>query len=141
MKRKPSRIRGVEGTRNSKLVFNIGLKKSPEVVAEKTIDAKPSLKPKMKKALQVELTLPGEGKDRMFNASKKFEGKVSLALLESALKGEVVNKPHDAVQALDVRMRHFSSLGRHRVPFMRARTWNQTYIWQKSPNWEHAIRG
>ncbi|XP_063956243.1 protein argonaute-2-like [Lytechinus pictus] len=98
----------------------------------------------MKKALQqleLDVTLPGEGKDGMFKASIKFEGKVSMALPESALKGEVVNIPHDAVQALDVRMRHSPSLRKHRVPFIRARTWNQRYIWQKSPNWEHAIWG
>lgn len=56
------------------------------------------------------MTLPGEGKDRIFKASIKFEGKVSLSLLEAALKGEVMNIPHEAVQALDVIMRHLPSL-------------------------------
>ncbi|XP_072175930.1 protein argonaute-2-like [Diadema setosum] len=60
--------------------------------------------------VELEVTLPGEGKDRIFKANIKYEGKVSLSLLESALKGEVVQIPYDAVQALDVIMRHLPSL-------------------------------
>ncbi|XP_041463318.1 PEST proteolytic signal-containing nuclear protein-like [Lytechinus variegatus] len=50
LKRKPSDEQGKEGTKKSKLSFNIGLKKSSAIATENiTSDGKPSLsKPKMK---------------------------------------------------------------------------------------------
>ncbi|NP_001295590.1 protein argonaute-2 [Strongylocentrotus purpuratus] len=60
--------------------------------------------------VELEATLPGEGKDRVFKTQIRYVGKVSLSLLESALKGEVEHMPYDAIQALDVIMRHLPSM-------------------------------
>lgn len=60
--------------------------------------------------VEVEVTLPGEGKDRQFKVMIRFEAKVSLFALEDALQGKVMNVPYDSIQALDVIMRHLPSL-------------------------------
>uniref|UniRef100_A0A1I8GV41 Protein argonaute-1 n=1 Tax=Macrostomum lignano TaxID=282301 RepID=A0A1I8GV41_9PLAT len=62
--------------------------------------------------LELEVTLPGEGssKDRVFRVSLKYLGEVSLFALEEALEGRRRNIPADAVNALDVIMRHLPSL-------------------------------
>lgn len=49
LKRKPSDEQETDGTKKSKLSFNIGLKKSPAVATEnKTFNTKPLLKPKIR---------------------------------------------------------------------------------------------
>ncbi|XP_001182487.3 PEST proteolytic signal-containing nuclear protein [Strongylocentrotus purpuratus] len=49
LKRKPSDEQETDGTKKSKLSFNIGLKKSPAVATEnKTFNAKPLIKPKIR---------------------------------------------------------------------------------------------
>lgn len=58
----------------------------------------------------LEVTLPGEGKDRVFRVSIKRIGQVSLDMLENALGGESRTIPMDAIQALDVIMRHLPSM-------------------------------
>ncbi|KAK4336897.1 hypothetical protein RND71_043462 [Anisodus tanguticus] len=60
--------------------------------------------------LELEVTLPGEGKDRIFRVTIKYVGQVSLDLLENALEGESRTIPMDAIQALDVIMRHLPSM-------------------------------
>ncbi|PAA58162.1 hypothetical protein BOX15_Mlig010628g1 [Macrostomum lignano] len=61
--------------------------------------------------LELEVTLPGEGsKDRVFKVMMKYLGEVSLFALEEALEGRRQNIPADAVNALDVVMRHLPSL-------------------------------
>ena len=55
------------------------------------------------------MTLPGEGRDRVFHVSIKFVAQVSLYALDEALEGKN-HIPLDAVQALDVVMRHLSSM-------------------------------
>jgi len=54
--------------------------------------------------------LPGEGRDRMFKVSIKWISQVSLLALEDALEGRVNEIPFDAIQALDVVMRHLPSM-------------------------------
>ena len=56
------------------------------------------------------MTLPGEGRDRVFHVSIKFVAQVSLYALDEALEGKNQQIPLDAVQALDVVMRHLSSM-------------------------------
>ncbi|PAA47622.1 hypothetical protein BOX15_Mlig010628g3 [Macrostomum lignano] len=61
--------------------------------------------------LELEVTLPGEGsKDRVFKVMMKYLGEVSLFALEEALEGRRQNIPAEAVNALDVVMRHLPSL-------------------------------
>ena len=60
--------------------------------------------------VDLEVTLPGEGRDRVFRVSIKFVAQVSLYALEEAMEGRNVSIPMDAVQALDVVMRHMSSM-------------------------------
>ncbi|CAF0731815.1 unnamed protein product [Brachionus calyciflorus] len=60
--------------------------------------------------VEVEVTLPGEGKDRQFKVAIRFEAKVSLFALEDALNGKNMNVPYDSIQALDVIMRHLPSM-------------------------------
>ena len=55
-------------------------------------------------AIELEVTLPGEGKDRVFRVSIKWVAQVSLYDLEEALEGRTRNIPFDAIQALDVVM-------------------------------------
>lgn len=61
-------------------------------------------------AIELEVTLPGEGKDRVFRVSIKWVAQVSLYDLEEALEGRTRNIPFDAIQALDVVMRHLPSM-------------------------------
>src|SRR5690606_16919443 len=59
---------------------------------------------------EFEVTLPGEGKDRVFRVQIKRIGQVNLDLLENALEGKSRTIPVDAIQALDVIMRHLPSM-------------------------------
>lgn len=58
----------------------------------------------------LEVTLPGEGKDRVFRVSIKWISQVSLNALDLALEGNSRTIPFDATQALDVVMRHLPSM-------------------------------
>ncbi|BFZ11365.1 hypothetical protein BsWGS_14404 [Bradybaena similaris] len=59
--------------------------------------------------VELEVTLPGEGRDRVFKVAIRFVGQVSLFALEEALEGRARQIPMDAIQALDVVMRHLPS--------------------------------
>ncbi|RXM92692.1 Protein argonaute-1 [Acipenser ruthenus] len=63
------------------------------------------------KAVQVDLevTLPGEGKDQTFKVSIQWVSVVSLQMLLEALSGNL-EVPEDSVQALDVITRHLPSM-------------------------------
>ncbi|XP_076338022.1 protein argonaute-2-like isoform X2 [Tachypleus tridentatus] len=63
-----------------------------------------------KDKVDLEVTLPGEGKDRVFRVSIKWIAQVSLYALEEALQGRSRTIPVDAIQALDVVMRHLPSM-------------------------------
>jgi eukaryotic translation initiation factor 2C len=54
--------------------------------------------------------LPGEGRDRTFKVSIKFVAQTSLYALEEAFSGRNPVVPADAIQALDVVMRHLPSM-------------------------------
>uniref|UniRef100_A0A183T6C1 Protein argonaute-1 n=1 Tax=Schistocephalus solidus TaxID=70667 RepID=A0A183T6C1_SCHSO len=56
------------------------------------------------------VTLPGEGKDRVFKVAIKHVSEVSLFSLEEALEGRTQRIPNDAVVSLDVIMRHLPSM-------------------------------
>ncbi len=56
------------------------------------------------------MTLPGEGKDRVFKVAMKWVAQISLYALEEALEGRSRNIPFEAIQALDVVMRHLPSM-------------------------------
>jgi eukaryotic translation initiation factor 2C len=60
--------------------------------------------------VDLEVTLPGEGRDRVFRVAIKWVAQVSLYALEEALEGRARTIPFDAVQALDVVMRHLPSM-------------------------------
>ena len=60
--------------------------------------------------VELEVTLPGEGRDRVFKVGIKWVAQVSLFSLEEALEGRVRQIPIDAIQALDVVMRHLPSM-------------------------------
>ena len=60
--------------------------------------------------VDVEVTLPGEGRDRLFKVTIRYEAKVSLYALEEALQGRSMVVPYDSIQALDVIMRHLPSM-------------------------------
>ncbi len=60
--------------------------------------------------VELEVTLPGEGKDRVFRVGIKWVAQVSLYALEEALEGRTRLIPFDAIQALDVVMRHLPSM-------------------------------
>lgn len=60
--------------------------------------------------VELEVTLPGEGKDRVFRVAIKWVSQVSLNTLEEALEGNLRSIPMDAIQALDVVMRHLPSM-------------------------------
>ncbi|XP_021965366.1 protein argonaute-2 isoform X2 [Folsomia candida] len=60
--------------------------------------------------VDLEVTLPGEGKDRVFRVQIKWVARVSLYALEEALEGRSRTIPYDAIQALDVVMRHLPSM-------------------------------
>ncbi|RLU15589.1 hypothetical protein DMN91_012583 [Ooceraea biroi] len=57
-----------------------------------------------------QVTLPGEGKDRVFRVLIKWVSQVSLFALEEALEGRTRQIPYDAILALDVVMRHLPSM-------------------------------
>uniref|UniRef100_A0A2A4JYG3 Protein argonaute-1 n=1 Tax=Heliothis virescens TaxID=7102 RepID=A0A2A4JYG3_HELVI len=60
--------------------------------------------------VELEVILPGEGKDRVFRVSIKWVAQVSLFALEEALEGRTRQIPYDAILALDVVMRHLPSM-------------------------------
>jgi eukaryotic translation initiation factor 2C len=60
--------------------------------------------------VELEVTLPGEGRDRTFKVAIKFVEQTSLYALEEALDGRSQVVPANAVQALDVVMRHLPSM-------------------------------
>jgi eukaryotic translation initiation factor 2C len=60
--------------------------------------------------VELEVTLPGEGKDRVFRVAIKWVSQVSLNTLEEALEGNSRTMPLDSIQALDVVMRHLPSM-------------------------------
>lgn len=60
--------------------------------------------------MELEVTLPGEGKDRVFKVNMKWLAQVNLYTLEEALEGRTRTIPFDAIQALDVVMRHLPSM-------------------------------
>lgn len=59
---------------------------------------------------ELEVTLPGEGKDRLFRVTIKWVAQVSLYGLEEALEGRTRQIPFEAILALDVVMRHLPSM-------------------------------
>lgn len=63
-----------------------------------------------KDKVEFEVTLPGEGKDRVFRLTLKWVAKVSLYALEDALQGVSRTIPPETIQALDVVMRHLPSM-------------------------------
>ncbi|KAK6167315.1 hypothetical protein SNE40_021377 [Patella caerulea] len=66
--------------------------------------------PIAKEKVELEVTLPGEGRDRVFTVAIKWVAQVSLYNLEEALEGRTQQMPMDAIQALDVVMRHLPSM-------------------------------
>ncbi|XP_046745318.1 protein argonaute-2 isoform X3 [Diprion similis] len=60
--------------------------------------------------IDLEVILPGEGKDRVFRVVIKWVAQVSLFALEEALEGRTRQIPYDAILALDVVMRHLPSM-------------------------------
>lgn len=60
--------------------------------------------------VELEVTIPGEGKDRSFKVSIKWVSCVSLQALHEALSGRLPSVPFETVQALDVVMRHLPSM-------------------------------
>ncbi|RXG61953.1 hypothetical protein Avbf_17971 [Armadillidium vulgare] len=60
--------------------------------------------------MELEVTLPGEGRDRVFKVAMKWVAQVNLYTLEEALEGRTRTIPYDAIQALDVVMRHLPSM-------------------------------
>ncbi|KAA8585990.1 hypothetical protein FQN60_007559 [Etheostoma spectabile] len=60
--------------------------------------------------VELEVTIPGEGKDRSFKVSIKWMSCVSLQALHEALSGRLPSVPFETVQALDVVMRHLPSM-------------------------------
>lgn len=60
--------------------------------------------------IDMEVTLPGEGKDQTFKVSVQWVSVVSLQLLLEALAGHLNEVPDDSVQALDVITRHLPSM-------------------------------
>ncbi|XP_056378793.1 protein argonaute-2 isoform X1 [Hyla sarda] len=62
------------------------------------------------KQVELEVTLPGEGKDRIFKVAIKWMACVSLQALHDALTGRLPSVPFETIQALDVVMRHLPSM-------------------------------
>ncbi|XP_078333968.1 protein argonaute-2-like isoform X2 [Crassostrea virginica] len=60
--------------------------------------------------VELEVTLPGEGKDRVFNITMKWVQQISLFGLEEALQGHTREIPQDAITAVDIIMRHLPSM-------------------------------
>jgi eukaryotic translation initiation factor 2C len=66
--------------------------------------------PIAREKVELEVTLPGEGKDRVFKVAIKWVQQISLFSLEEALEGRQHQIPFEAIQALDVVMRHLPSM-------------------------------
>uniref|UniRef100_A0A8C5CN39 Argonaute RISC catalytic component 2 n=1 Tax=Gadus morhua TaxID=8049 RepID=A0A8C5CN39_GADMO len=62
------------------------------------------------KVSPLDVTIPGEGKDRSFKVAIKWVSIVSLQALHEALTGRLPNIPFETIQALDVVMRHLPSM-------------------------------
>ncbi|XP_076457163.1 protein argonaute-2-like isoform X5 [Babylonia areolata] len=60
--------------------------------------------------VELEVTLPGEGRDRVFKVGIRWVNQVNLFDLERALEGVSRQIPIEAIQALDVVMRHMPSM-------------------------------
>ncbi|XP_078537290.1 protein argonaute-4 isoform X4 [Lissotriton helveticus] len=60
--------------------------------------------------VDLEVTLPGEGKDQTFKVTIQWVSVVSLQMLLEALSGHLSEVPEDSVQALDVITRHLPSM-------------------------------
>ncbi|XP_025092974.1 protein argonaute-2-like isoform X1 [Pomacea canaliculata] len=60
--------------------------------------------------VELEVTLPGEGRDRVFKVAIRWVNQVNLFDLERALEGVSRQIPLEAIQALDVVMRHMPSM-------------------------------
>ncbi|CAB3400830.1 unnamed protein product [Caenorhabditis bovis] len=61
--------------------------------------------------MEFEVTLPGDSAvERQFTVSLKWIGQVSLSTLEDAMEGRIRQVPFEAVQAMDVILRHLPSL-------------------------------
>nr|AWH61393.1 putative argonaute-1 [Nucella lapillus] len=60
--------------------------------------------------VELEVTLPGEGRDRVFKVGIRWVNQVNLFDLERALEGVARQIPIEAIQALDVVMRHMPSM-------------------------------
>ncbi|KAK7474888.1 hypothetical protein BaRGS_00033843, partial [Batillaria attramentaria] len=60
--------------------------------------------------VELEVTLPGEGRDRVFKVAIRWVSQVNLFDLERALEGVSRQIPMEAIQALDVVMRHMPSM-------------------------------
>lgn len=71
-------------------------------------DSNPFLLPILK--VDFEVTIPGEGKDRIFKVSIKWLAIVSWRMLHEALVSGQIPVPLESVQALDVAMRHLASM-------------------------------
>ncbi|OAF70228.1 Protein argonaute 1 [Intoshia linei] len=61
-------------------------------------------------SIQLEVRLPGEGRDRKFDVVIKWHSQVSLEGLEHVFTGKSTVIPLDVVQAIDVVMRHLPSM-------------------------------
>uniref|UniRef100_A0AC35TKG3 Protein argonaute-2 n=1 Tax=Rhabditophanes sp. KR3021 TaxID=114890 RepID=A0AC35TKG3_9BILA len=60
--------------------------------------------------LELEVTMPGEAnQDRRFTVGVKWNQSVSLSKLEDAMAGRIRNVPAEALQAMDVILRHLPS--------------------------------
>ena len=60
--------------------------------------------------VEMDVTLPGEGRDRTFRVSIKWISIISLQDLKIALDGKKTQIPYESVQAIDVVMRHLPSM-------------------------------
>ncbi|CBY20341.1 unnamed protein product [Oikopleura dioica] len=60
--------------------------------------------------VELDVTLPGEGRDRTFRVAIKWVARVSLYSLKLALDGRLHGIPFETIQALDVVMRHLPSM-------------------------------
>ncbi|XP_015374686.1 PREDICTED: protein argonaute-2-like [Diuraphis noxia] len=60
--------------------------------------------------VELEVTLPGDARDKAFHVNIKWLAQVSLFALDEALKCRTKQIPYDAVMALDVVMRQFPSM-------------------------------
>lgn len=66
--------------------------------------------PSLSLKVDFEVTIPGEGKDRIFKVSIKWLAIVSWRMLHEALVSGQIPVPLESVQALDVAMRHLASM-------------------------------